>query len=119
MRCRSFHLAERLRKDGLKVWFDECEIAEAEGAKRKSASELQPSALSLEAFLSAPLNTERRFIPLRLDDAPIKGSLAQFLYINWLPEDPEQELRHRSLRYSCDRDTSSASPICRPKRTTN
>lgn len=31
-----------------------------------------------------PLNKERRFIPLRLDDAPIKGSLAQFLYINWL-----------------------------------
>ena len=26
-----------------------------------------------------PLNQERRFIPLRLDDAPIKGSLAQFL----------------------------------------
>ena len=33
-----------------------------------------------------PLNRERRFIPLRLDAAPIKGSLAQFLYINWLPE---------------------------------
>jgi len=30
-----------------------------------------------------PLNKERRFLPLRLDDAPIKGSLAQFLYINW------------------------------------
>jgi len=38
-----------------------------------------------------PLNKERRFIPLRLDDAPIKGSLAQFLYINWLPEVREQE----------------------------
>ena len=33
-----------------------------------------------------PLNKERRFIPLRLDDAPIKGSLARFLYINWRPE---------------------------------
>ena len=38
-----------------------------------------------------PLNKERRFLPLRLDDAPIKGSLAQFLYINWLPVDREQE----------------------------
>jgi tetratricopeptide (TPR) repeat protein len=37
-----------------------------------------------------PLNRERRFIPLRLDDAPIKGSLAQFLYINWCPADCEQ-----------------------------
>ena len=28
-----------------------------------------------------PLNKERRFVPLRLDEAPIKGTLAQFLYI--------------------------------------
>jgi hypothetical protein len=28
---------------------------------------------------------------LRLDDAPIKGSLAQFLYVNWRPADREQE----------------------------
>jgi hypothetical protein len=32
-----------------------------------------------------PLNKERLFIPLRLDATPIKGSLAQFLYINWRP----------------------------------
>jgi hypothetical protein len=32
-----------------------------------------------------PLNKERRFLPLRLDDAPIKGSLAQFLYIRERP----------------------------------
>jgi hypothetical protein len=100
--------AERLRKDGLKVWFDEWEIARADRAKRKSASELPPSAFSLQPLLRAfgsdwaqleagtfrfrdPLNKERRFIPLRLDDAPIKGSLAQFLYINWLPADREQE----------------------------
>ena len=38
-----------------------------------------------------PLNKERRFIPLRLDDAPIKGSLAQFLYINWRAEDRGQK----------------------------
>jgi hypothetical protein len=29
-----------------------------------------------------PLNQERRFIPLRLDDAPITGALAQFLCLN-------------------------------------
>jgi len=37
-----------------------------------------------------PLKQERRFIPLRHDDAPIKDSLAQFLYINWLPATREQ-----------------------------
>ena len=38
-----------------------------------------------------PLNSERRFIPLRLDDAPIKGSLAQLPYISWRAGDDEQE----------------------------
>jgi hypothetical protein len=55
-------LAERLRKDGLKVWFDEWEIGQAQPA---SASELQPSAFILQPFPPAPLNQERRFIPLR------------------------------------------------------
>ena len=32
-----------------------------------------------------PLNKERRFVPMRLDNAPVKGSLAQFLYIDWKP----------------------------------
>ncbi|MBI3418381.1 MAG: toll/interleukin-1 receptor domain-containing protein [Verrucomicrobia bacterium] len=116
-------VAERLRKDGLKVWFDEWELPVA--ASRQSAansSEFQTTGekdggalprrrydelieeglehsrvlvlcMSANAFGSDwaqlesgtfrfrdPLNKERRFIPLRLDDAPIKGSLAQFLY---------------------------------------
>jgi hypothetical protein len=33
----------------------------------------------------------RSATPLRLDRAPIKGSLAQFSYINWLPDVREQE----------------------------
>jgi hypothetical protein len=34
-----------------------------------------------------PLNKERRFIPLRLDNCPIKNSLAQFRYIDWFAGD--------------------------------
>ena len=49
-----------------------------------------------------PLNRERRFIPLRLDDAAIKGSLAQFLYINWRTEEREQE--YASLLEACRPD---------------
>ena len=30
-----------------------------------------------------PLNKDRRFIPVRLDDAPARGSLRQFLSIDW------------------------------------
>ncbi|MCL5745196.1 MAG: hypothetical protein M1541_14935 [Acidobacteria bacterium] len=50
------------------------------------------------ANLSSPLQTSTFAFrtsdfpfPLRLDDASIKGSLAQFLYINWLPAARDQE----------------------------
>jgi len=102
-------LAERLRKDGLKVWFDESEIRPGDSIPSKIEEGLGRSrvlvlCMSAHAFGSDwaqlesqtfrfrdPLNKERLFIPLRLDDAPIKGSLAQFLFINWLPANREQE----------------------------
>jgi hypothetical protein len=128
-------LAERLRADGLKVWFDKWGLpspagageggrrprgrrgAEADGIPGEIAPHPLPGhgetreglersrvlvlCLSAQAFGSdwaqlhtdsrpstlnpqptcAPLNRERRFIPLRLDDAPIKVALAQFLYL--------------------------------------
>src|SRR4051812_17939648 len=102
-------LAERLRADGLRVWFDESEIKPGDSIPAKIEEGLEHSrvlvlCMSANAFGSDwaqlesgtfrfrdPLNKERRFLPLRLDDAPIKGSLAQFVYINWLPADLEQE----------------------------
>jgi hypothetical protein len=41
-----------------------------------------------------PLNRERRFLPLRLDDAPIKGSLAEFRDINCAPRGTDAGLGH-------------------------
>lgn len=102
-------LAERLRKDGLNVWLDEWEIKPGDSIPAKIEEGLECSrvlvlCMSAHAFGSDwaqlesstfrfrdPLNEQRRFIPLRLDDAPIKGSLAQFLYINWRSADREQE----------------------------
>jgi hypothetical protein len=101
-------LAERLRQDGLKVWFDEWVLKPGDSIPAKIEEGLERSrvlvlCMSANAFGSDwaqleagtfrfrdPLNQERRFIPLRLDDAPIKGSLAQFLYINWRPVEREQ-----------------------------
>ena len=101
-------LAERLRADGLRVWFDEWEIRPGDSIPHKIDQGLEQSrvlvlCMSANAFGSDwaqleagtfrfrdPLNEERRFIPLRLDDAPIKGSVAQFLYIDWRPQDREQ-----------------------------
>jgi tetratricopeptide (TPR) repeat protein len=102
-------IAERLRSDGLKVWFDDWEIKPGDSIPAKIEDGLERSRvlvlfMSKNAFGSDwaqlesgtfhfcdPLNKERRFIPLRLDDTPIKGSLAQFLYIDWRHDDHEQE----------------------------
>ena len=58
-------LAERLRADGV----------DFKSPRQKAKVQLQPSAFILQPF-SGP---------------PIKGSQAQFLYINWRPENREQQ----------------------------
>ncbi len=102
-------LAERLRADGLRVWLDEWELKPGDSVPKKIDDGLEASrvlvlCMSAHAFGSEwaqlesytfrfrdPLNTERRFIPLRLDESPVKGLLAQFLYINWLPAERDEE----------------------------
>ena len=90
VRCRSLHL---WRADGVKGWFDEGVLQPVvplahrlgEGAQRAGEGCMSANAFGsdwaqLESGtfrFRAPLNEERRFLPLRLDDAPIKGSLAQ------------------------------------------
>ncbi len=87
-------LANRLKKDNLRVWFDEWELKPGDSIPAKIEEGLEGSrvlvlCMSANAFGSEwaqletgtsrfrdPLNKERRFIPLRLDDAPIKASLA-------------------------------------------
>ena len=95
-------LAERLKADGVRVWFDAREIKPGDSIPSKIEEGLEHSrvlvlCMSANAFGSDwaqlesgtfrfrdPLNKERRFIPLRLDDAPVKASLAQFRSLNWL-----------------------------------
>src|SRR6516165_593719 len=102
-------LAERLQADGLRVWFDEWEIKAGHNIPAKIEEGLEHSrvlllCMSANAFGSDwaqlesgvfrfrdPMNKDRRFIPLRLDALPIKGSLAQFAYIRWHEEDRERE----------------------------
>lgn len=102
-------IAERLKKDGLRVWFDEWVLKPGDSIPAKIEEGLERSrvlvlCMSANAFGSDwaqlesgtfrfrdPLNKERRFLPLRLDDAPIKHALVQFLYINWFADDRELE----------------------------
>ena len=101
-------LAERLRADGVRVWFDEWEIQLGDPILSKIEQGLEESrililAMSANAFGSDwvslergtamfrdPQNKQRRFIPLRLDDSPIKETLKQFLYVDWRRKDEKQ-----------------------------
>src|ERR1022692_2037468 len=102
-------LAERLQRDGLQVWFDKWVLKPGDSIPSKIEEGLEHSrvlvlCMSANAFGSDwaqleagtfrfrdPLNKERRFIPLRLDDSPIRSSLAQFLSIDWKPRNRGEE----------------------------
>ena len=91
------------------MWFDEWEIKPGDSILVKiedglehsrvlvlctSSSSLAPDWPQLESHsfrFKDPLNHDRRLIPLRLDDAPLKGSLVLFSYIDWRPDQPDTE----------------------------
>jgi TIR domain len=108
-RASVFCVAERLRSDGLTVWFDAWEIKLGDNVPAKIEQGLERSRVLL-FFVSAnavrsdwpqleartfrfrdPLNENRRFVLLKLDDAPIDGTLAQSLYVNWDGQQQERE----------------------------
>jgi small GTP-binding protein len=101
-------LAERLKRDGLRVWFSEWEIHHGDLVEEITQKGLEYSrvlllCMSQTAFSSEwatmesgtfqfrdPTNKERRFIPLRLDDAEPPLSLKQFAFIDWQQRQEEQ-----------------------------
>jgi hypothetical protein len=117
-------IATRLKKDGLKVWFDEWEIKPGDSIPARIEDGLENSrilvlCMSANAFGSDwaqlesgtfrfrdPLNKERRFIPVRLDDTPITGSLAQFLYIEW--DEANGKPQYSKLLESCGHATGTS-----------
>ncbi|MGO9515547.1 MAG: TIR domain-containing protein, partial [Candidatus Korobacteraceae bacterium] len=120
---RSF--AEGLRAAGLRVWYDEWEIQPGDSIPAKIEEGLERSRI-LALFMSAnafgsdwsrlesytfrfrdPLNKERRFIPLRLDAAPIPGSLAQFSYVDCRSD--EREKSYATLLARCSPSNVPAS----------
>ncbi len=104
-------LAERLRKEGLRVWFDEWEIKPGDAILLKIQEGLEQSRtlvllMSQHALASEwatfehhsvlfrdPTNQQRRFIPVRLDDAEIRDALKQFAYVDWRQRSEEQYAR--------------------------
>ncbi len=121
-------LAKRLKKDGLRVWFDEWEIKPGDPISLKIEQGLERSrtlilCMSKNAFASEwvtlerhttlfrdPANADRRFIPLRLDDSEIRETLRQFAYMDWREESEEQYAR---LLAACKPASSEIVPSAR------
>ncbi|HWX44110.1 MAG TPA: TIR domain-containing protein [Solirubrobacteraceae bacterium] len=94
-------LAIRLRDRGLRVWFDEWEVRIGDSIPGKIEAGLEGSRVllfcssehavgspwakfELQTFqFRDPLNRERRYVVLRLDDTPLAPTLAPFLYVDW------------------------------------
>ncbi|WP_395743598.1 TIR domain-containing protein [Prosthecobacter sp.] len=148
-----YGIAEQLKSDGVKVWFDEWQIKVTEGVnlgakpslKERAAAKLRDEldrkkkieeglersrmlvlCMSANAFgtdwaelepytfrFRDPLNKERRFLPLRLDDTPIKASLAQLVYLDWRASSSPKEYerfvrfcvgtRHSASQFNIDK----------------
>ncbi|WP_261891276.1 TIR domain-containing protein [Acaryochloris marina] len=107
-------LAEKLRADGLRVWLDDWMIQPGDLIPAKIAEGLEQShtlvlCMSQNAFGSDwvtlehqtilfrdPINKERRFIPILLDEEPINDSLRPFAHIDW--RQPTLEQYNRILK---------------------
>jgi hypothetical protein len=118
-------LAERLRTGGLRLWLDEwvlktgdnIESPQSKTAKIEEGlerSRVLVLCMSAQAFGSDwaqlksgtfcfrdPLNKERRFLPLRLDAAAIKGFLAQSFTSTGFRRNASRSMRSSSKPVDC------------------
>ena len=138
-------LALRLKKDGLRVWFDEWEIKPGDMISLKIEQALEKSrtlvlVMSTNAFASDwvtlerhtaifrdPTNARRRFIPLRLDDVEIKDLLKQFAYVDWREKSKEEYAKLLTvitedgatiIQQSSESEDENGSNLISPKRPT-
>jgi len=101
-------VARRLKAAGLRVWLDEWEIKPGDPITSRISDGLEQSRILLffmsenafssewaalerdTALFRSPQNADRRFIPLRLDDAPIKLIISNYAYIDWRQKSEEE-----------------------------
>lgn len=105
-------IAERLRADKLRVWFDEwlIESDSSQASREKKIEEALENSRTLVLFTSAnafrsnwtqleartlrfrdPVNNDRRFILLRLDSSALDGPFAQLGYVEWKAKGGKKE----------------------------
>lgn len=110
-------LAQRLVRDGIRVWFFPRHVRPGDKFIENLGSGLQTSRTMLLCLSSNmteadwheleadsfwfrdPQDNERRFLPLCLDDTPLPPSLAQFASLDWRPQ--QRETTYARLLEAC------------------
>ncbi len=121
-------LAEGLKAGGLRVWFDEWIIKPGDLISTKIEEGLEHSAVLLfcmsanafgsdwvqleshTALFRDPFNRDRRFVPLRLDNATVKAMLRGYAYLDWRPE-ADREREWGRLLEACGGEGGTAQPM--------
>ena len=115
-------LADKLTRDGVRVWLDELIIQPGDSIPlavkngllksrvlvlcwSKNYAESEWGQFEANTFLFRdPNNRERRFVPLRLDDHEIDETLKQYLYIDYRKKAKKE---YERLRDHCRREKSA------------
>jgi small GTP-binding protein len=114
-------IAHWLREKGLKIWFDEWIIKKGEDFFKKIEEGLEKSRI-LILFISNntfdsdwirlegytfrfrdPMNNERGFIPVKLDDVPVTGSISKYPYIDLNSQKQKIDLEYSKLFRLCSK----------------
>jgi hypothetical protein len=103
-RTRVARLAERLRERGLRVWLDDWVIQPGDDIYAAIENGLDHSRTLLLCLSQAaidsdwvklernttlfrdPMNNERRFVPVLLEECQLPATLGRFLYVDWRAE---------------------------------
>lgn len=121
-------LAEKLKADGLKVWFDKWVIKPGDSIPLAIEKGLESTRtmillmtgnsvgkkgsdwVTLERHTTLfrdPVNRERRFVPVLLEETRIPESLQLFAYVDWRERDEDG---YRQILSACPRDPLSPLP---------
>ncbi|HEY3295683.1 MAG TPA: TIR domain-containing protein [bacterium] len=101
-------LVFRLKQDGVRVWMDDLEIQPGDSIPSRVQEGIQTSRVLLlfmsrnaleskyvemeraSAQFRDPINNDRRFVPVRLDNCTIPDTLSHYLYVDWRLNSEEQ-----------------------------
>jgi small GTP-binding protein len=126
----ALELAARLRSDGIKVWLDVWQIQPGDLIpitieRGLAESRVLVLLMSSAAFRSAwvtlerttatfrdPMNTKRRFVPVRVDDCVPPESLRQYASIDWRNRSSEEYARLLAACRFLPEESTADAPAC-------